>query len=178
MELGPSWLLFRLTPSFQLSCACRRASGPNGQALTGFGVADAINPFSLGTPELHELLSESTTVLFEMAERRERPGLCTHVPHLPLAGAGGVGAAQERQRRRGDGSRSCCHWEVWLQGGTEGERWGGVGLGDRGGATGEEGAGGGLFICSAVLCPGVSERQRQLGGEKAARPGTLVVPLP
>lgn len=55
----------------------------------------------------------------------------------------------------------------------------GVGLGDRGGVTREEGAGGGLFICSAVLCPEAErERQKQLGGEKATLPGALLVLLP
>lgn len=39
------------------------AKGPD----TGSRALDAINCFSLGTPELHELLSESTTDLLEMA---------------------------------------------------------------------------------------------------------------
>lgn len=68
------------------------------------------------------------------------------------AGAGGVLGRRPQEGRVGC---SCCCWEVWL-----GEEWrermlgrrGGAG--DRGGITREEGAGGHLFICSAVLCPG------------------------
>lgn len=67
-----------------------------------------------------------------------------------LGGPGEAGTGGERA------GCSCCCWEVWLQGGMEGEsaRKKGWDFGDKGGVVGEEGAGGDLFICSAVLCPG------------------------
>lgn len=175
-ELDPSWPLLRLTPSSQLSGVWQWGSGPSGQPLTGSRAADAINSFSWGPQSSTNYFQKAQLFCLKWLQEEGEPRALYTCSSFAIGGeqergawCGGVLGGQAQEGSEAAAAAAAGKFGFREEGRERACKGEGVGPGDRGSVTGEEGAGGDLFICSAVLCPGAC-RETEAAGRRKSNP--------